>query len=134
MREFIRHFIAALVIIGAITAAHAINIIGLPQQPVVATGSSAGTATFNADAGVVTTTALTLTTGTSATLTINNNQISSSSVLSVEVYNGTNTAGVPFIASITPSPGSVAIVITNAAATGVAALNGTLKVMFVIFN
>src|SRR5438445_11447134 len=114
MRKF---FAAAIIMAALLSSAAAINIIGLPQQPVVATGSGAGTATLNADAGVVTTTALSLTTGTSATLTINNNQIQPSSVLSVELSNGTNTNGVPFVSTITPSTGSVAIVITNAAAT-----------------
>lgn len=102
---------------------------------VVASGTAtaaAGAVTLDKMAGVITSEALTTAAGADYTLTLTNNKvISASSVVQVSLFNGTNTIGPIYPRLVTPAAGSVTIVIRNDSA---AALNGTIKVSYVVFG
>ena len=130
MRKF---FAAAVIMAALLSSASAINIIGLPQQPVVATGSvTTATGTLNVDAGTLVTPSWTVAAGSTGTITLLNNQLHASSVVSLELYAGSNTQGTPVITNFVKSEGQIVITVTNAHAT--LALNGTLKLDIVVFN
>jgi hypothetical protein len=109
--------------------------IGLPLRPGQATAVS-GAASLNQDAGTITSESLTTVAGATYTLTVGCNAVTSNSVIQASLSNGTNSAGDPAISTITPTqtPGGAAfvVVVTNRHATN--ALNGTLKIAFVVFN
>ncbi len=86
----------------------------------------------NAQAGVITSEALTTASAASYTLTLANNRIKADSLVIVSIGNGTNTAGLPVLSTVDPASGSVVIVINNQHAT--AALNGTLTITYIVFN
>lgn len=83
--------------------------------------ATAGAATLNKSAGVVTSEA-------NYTLTITDSAIAAADQVFASVSFGSATAGTPEISTVTPAAGSVVIVVHNA--TGAAALNGTIKVAF----
>lgn len=88
------------------------------------TTAVAGAATLNQGSGIVTSEALTA--ATTYTLTLTNSLILSTSTVLV---NATNSAGLPVtLTSTTEANGSVTIVI------GMAALTGTAKIRFAVFN
>jgi hypothetical protein len=90
----------------------------------------AGAATLNKQSGIITSEALTTAAAAAYTLTLTNSVVSTSSRVLVSVANGTNAAGIPVLSTVTPGSGSVVIVIYNLHAAD--ALNGTLKVSFVV--
>jgi hypothetical protein len=131
MRQFFLAIVAAACL--AATAAFGLN---LPFAPGQVTASATGVATLNQDAGVVTTQLLTTAGQLTASFTINCNQVNQTlpnSVVQVSVQNGSNTGGVPTLASVTTGNGVITVVVLNA---GLAAnaFNGTLKLSFVVFN
>ncbi len=85
------------------------------------------------DAAIITTLSLSTAAAATHTLTLLSPAITSKSILQVEVGNGSNTAGTPAIASVTPADnGSAAIIIQNIHSAN--AFNGTLKVGVIVFN
>jgi len=94
--------------------------------------STASAATINTQAGTVTTEALTTAAGSTYTMTLTNSLVTASSIVLVSVGKGTATAGEPVVQFVTPAAGSVVILIRNVAAA--AALNGTIKINFAVFN
>lgn len=95
------------------------------------TGSAvAGAVTVNAQRGLVTTEALTTAALLSYTLTLTNNRVTATSVVQVSIQNGTNTQGIPILLSVAPGSGSCVITIINLAA--ILAMNGSLKIAFVV--
>lgn len=105
----------------------------LPQTP-QQVSAVAGKATINNDAAVVTSEALnTAAAGGVYTLVVGCNHVTSKSLIITCVYNGSNTQGDPDLVSATPADGgSITIKVINRHATQ--ALNGTLKIVFVVFN
>lgn len=94
--------------------------------------ASAGAATLNKDAGVITSEALTTAAGATYTLTLTDTSIAAADQVFASVQLGTATTGMPAVTTVTPAAGSVVIVLQNIHAT--AALNGTIKVAFVVFK
>jgi hypothetical protein len=94
--------------------------------------ATAGAATLNKDAGVITSEALTTAAAAVYTLTITNSSIAATDQVFASVYNGTNTQGVPIVTTVAPGSGSVVIKILNNHATD--AFNGTIKVAFVVLK
>jgi hypothetical protein len=91
--------------------------------------ASAGAATLNKSAGVITSEALTTAAGATYTLTLTDSNIAAADQVFASVAMGTATAGLPMVATVKPAAGSVVIVIRNSHAS--AALDGTIKVAFV---
>jgi hypothetical protein len=94
--------------------------------------ATSGAATLNKLAGVITSEALTTAAAATYTLTLTDSRIAAADQVFVSVGNGTNSAGTPAVATVTPAPGSVVIVIRNAHAS--AALNGTLTIAFAVLK
>lgn len=94
--------------------------------------AAAGAATLNEPSGVVTSEALTTAAGAVYTLTLTNSHIDSDSVVLPSVANGTSDEGSPAIGRVQVAAGSAIIVVHNLHATE--ALNGTIKVSFVVIN
>lgn len=94
--------------------------------------ATTGAATLSKQAGVITSEALTTAAGAAYTLTLTNTQVAATSIVLASVQKGTATEGTPVVETITPAAGSVVIVIRNNHATQ--ALNGTIKISFVVFN
>jgi len=94
--------------------------------------STAGAATINKTAGQITTEALATAAGSTYTMTLTNSLIAATSIVLVTVGKGTATTGEPVVQFVTPADGSVVILIRNVAAS--AALNGTIKINFAVFN
>lgn len=70
--------------------------------------------------------------GSTYTMTLTNAYISAGSVVLVTVGKGTATTGEPVVQFVTPAAGSAVILIRNVSAA--AALNGTIKIGFSVFN
>lgn len=95
--------------------------------------ASAGAATLNAaGSGVVTSESLTTVSGSDYTLTLTNNMIAAADVVLAVVQNGTNTTGMPTVATVAPAAGSAVIVVRNHG--NGAALNGTIKIWFFVLK
>jgi hypothetical protein len=94
--------------------------------------STAAAATINTQNGVITTEALTTAAGATYTMTLTNSYIKVGSVVLVSVGKGTDTAGMPVVAFVTPAVGSAVIIIQNIHASN--ALNGTITLAFNIAN
>ena len=94
--------------------------------------STAGAATINGQTGVITTEALTTAAAATYTFTLTNASIAAGSIVLVTVSKGTATTGEPVVQFVTPAAGSAVILIRNVAAA--AALNGTIKIGFLVFN
>jgi hypothetical protein len=92
--------------------------------------ATAGAATLNKNAGVITTEALTTAAGAVYTLTLTNSAIAAADQVYAEVGNGTNTTVGPSKAGVQVNAGSVVITVRNTHAS--AALNGTLRVSFLV--
>jgi hypothetical protein len=92
--------------------------------------STAGAATVNHQAGVITTEALTTASGSAYAFTLTNSRINASSIVLCQLMGGTNTKhGLSFTA--VPTAGSCAISVLNNDISA-AALNGTLIFGFVV--
>ena len=94
--------------------------------------ATAGAATLNKMAGVITSEALVTAAGADYTLTLTNSDIAAADQVMASVQYGSATAGTPAVAMVTPGAGSVVIVVQNIS--GATALNGTIKISFVIFK
>jgi len=94
--------------------------------------ATAGAATLNKNAGVVTSEALVTAAGATYTLTIANSAVTAADQVMASVAYGTSTTGSPAIMRVTPAAGSLVIVVQNIHAS--AALNGTIKIAFVSFD
>ncbi len=94
--------------------------------------ATAGAATLNKDAGVVTSEALTTAGGAAYTLTLTNSSIAAADQVMATVQNGTNTQGIVVLGRVTPAAGSVEIIVRNIHASE--ALNGTIKVAFAVLK
>lgn len=92
----------------------------------------AGAATTNKGNAVVTSEALTTAAAAIYTLTVTDALIAATSIVMASVQFGTSTTGDPIVTQVTPAAGSVVIKVKNDHAT--AALNGTIKVSFIVFN
>jgi hypothetical protein len=92
----------------------------------------AGAATLNKFAGVITTEALVTAAAATYTLTLTNSMIAAADQVFVSSAFGTNTTGSTQVQTVTPAAGSVEIVIRNAHVS--AALNGTLKLSFIVIK
>lgn len=94
--------------------------------------ASAGAATLNKASGIVTTEALATAAGAEYTLTVTNSTVTANDMVMASIQNGTNSAGAPIVRTVAPANGSLVIVLRNDHAS--AALNGTVKVTFIIFK
>lgn len=92
--------------------------------------ATAGAATSNTMAGVITSEALTTAVDATYTLTLTNSLVTANSNILVTTGLGTATTGSPQVLSVTPGAGSVSIVIKNNDSTN--ALNGTILVQYMI--
>ena len=92
--------------------------------------ATAGAATLSKMAGVVTSEALTTAAGADYTLTLTNTVVAAADLVFVSVQSGTNTTAGLNVHEVTPASGSVVIKIRNAHAS--AALDGTIKISFLV--
>lgn len=90
--------------------------------------ATAGAATLNKLAGVITSEALTTAAAAEYTLTVTDSTIAATDIVLASVQNGTNTGGTPVLTTVAPGSGSVVIKVKNDHAT--VAFNGTIKVSF----
>lgn len=91
-----------------------------------------GAATLNTGAGVITSEALTTGAGATYTLTLTNSVIAAADQVFASAQLGSATTGMPAITTVTPASGSAVIVAQNIHAS--AALNGTIKIAFVVLK
>lgn len=94
--------------------------------------ATSGAATLNKNAGVITSEALTTAAGAIYTLTLTDSTIAAADQVMASVQLGTATTGMPVVTTVTPGVGSVVIVVQNIHAS--AALNGTIKIAFVVYK
>lgn len=94
--------------------------------------ATAGAATLNKTAGVITTEALVTAAGATYTLTLTDSAIAATDQVMASVQYGSASAGTPAIAMVDPSAGSLKVVVQNIHAS--AALNGTLLISFIAFK
>lgn len=99
---------------------------GLPKT------ATSGAVTLDRISGIITTASLTTAAAATYTLTITNNKILATSIVLVTIGDGTNSQGTVMLNTVAPADGSVVIVLTNDHASS--ALNGTLKVSFLVLN
>lgn len=97
---------------------------------------ASGSATINAQRGVVTTASLTTATAAAHSFDLVNNKIGSTSQVIVTVANGTNTGGLPTPGVLdVGATGSATVRIVNADSRPAGtAFNGTLKVNFIVLS
>jgi len=150
MKMLRRSGIAALAILALVTAAWAIQPgtsgtdkrlqqsgerSGVLIQVNNTATASAGAATLNAaGSGIITTEALSSAAGSPYTLTLTNNMVAAGDLVFATVQNALNTAGNPYIKTVTPAAGSVVIVVGNSTENSSAAFNNTLKIGFLIIK
>ncbi len=89
-------------------------------------------ATLNTMCGVVTTEGLTTAAAAEQTYTITNSLVTASDIVIAMIGNGTNTTLGAAVVSVTPGSGSFTVSFTNVHAAS--ALNGTLKISFVVIK
>ena len=94
--------------------------------------ATSGAATLNKMSGIITSESLTTAAGATYTLTLTNSNITASDIVMADVYFGSSTTGMPGITTITPGSGSVVVIVQNFHTS--AALNGTIKISFVVFK
>jgi hypothetical protein len=92
----------------------------------------AGAVTLAKSSGVITSEALTTAAGATYTLTITNSLIAATDQVYASVALGTSTTGMPTVATVKPGAGSVVIVFQNIHAS--AALNGTLRISYMLLK
>jgi hypothetical protein len=100
--------------------------------PVANATAAAGAATAQGGAGVITSEALVTAAAADYTLTLTDGFITTTSIIVVNVAQGTNTTEGLAVNRITPAAGSAVIRIRNTHAS--AALNGTIKISYLILN
>jgi len=94
--------------------------------------ATAGAATLNKSAGVITSEALSTAAGATYTLTLTDSAIAATDQVFASVAYGTSTTGTPCVTRVKPGAGSVVIVIQNIHAS--AALNGSIKISFFVLK
>jgi hypothetical protein len=94
--------------------------------------ATAGAATLNKNAGVITSEALSTAAAAAYTLTLTNTAVAVGDQVLASVALGTATSGTPVITSIKEGAGSVVIVVKNIDAA--AAFNGTLRIKFAVIK
>lgn len=94
--------------------------------------ATAGAATLSKDAGVITSEALTTAAGATYTLTLTNTSVAATDQVFASVQYGSATAGTPVVTRVTPGSGSVVIIVQNIHAS--AALDGTIKIAFMVLK
>ena len=94
--------------------------------------ATAGAATLNKMAGVVTSESITTAAGSDYTLTLTNSDIAAADQVFASVQLGSATTGEPCVTSVTPASGSAVIKVRNVAAS--AAFNGTIVVSFMVLK
>lgn len=127
-------WLIAAMIVAAMPATAMIKSQGNSFGP-TCTATGASPQTCNALRGTVTTGTLTTAAVTNAAYTINNSTVTTSSIVMCKdlAYSGTLvTNGEPVIMSCVPGAGTITVNITNVHAT--AAMNGTVKIGFIVFN
>jgi len=129
VRHLVRNLLCGILIAASCVSVGAINL--LPEALYV-TANASNVATFNSDAAVITTQSLTTAAQTTVSFTLNCSAVDPTSLVMASVGNGTNTTGVPTVATVTPGNGVVTLVVFNDAAA--AAFNGTLKITLIVFN
>jgi hypothetical protein len=92
--------------------------------------AASGAATLNNLSGTITTESLTTAAAAAYTLVLTDSYASTLAIPVVVIDNGTNTAGLPVLSTVTPGAGTITIKIYNLHAT--APLNGTLKIRFLL--
>ena len=92
--------------------------------------ATGGAATCSYQRGTVTSEGLTTAAGADYTLTLTNTKVAATSIVLATADNGTNTTEGLAINRVTPGSGSVVILVRNTHASS--ALNGTIKVNFVV--
>jgi hypothetical protein len=93
--------------------------------------ATAGAATLNKNAGVITSEALTTAAGATYVLDITNSTAAAADQVTASVQFGTSTTGTPAVTSVsTATAGHIIVTVQNIHAS--AALNGTIKVSFVV--
>lgn len=105
---------------------------GLESKISSGTGAAAAV-TVNEVAGIITSEALTTAQNAIYALTLTNNRIDANSIVLATVEDGTNTQGTPMIGQVKPGAGTCLIEVINKHATA-EALNGTLKIRFIVIN
>ncbi|UOF78917.1 hypothetical protein [Caudoviricetes sp.] len=111
----------------------AVAILGSFFMQVKTAAATAGAVTLSADAGKITSEALTTAQNDIYTLTLTNDKIKANSLVFVTVADGTNTQGTPMVGQVNPANGSVVIEVINKHATA-EAFNGTVEVSFMVVN
>lgn len=95
--------------------------------------ATAGAATLNKNAGVITSEALTTAAGATYVLDITNSTAAVADQVMASVQFGTSTTGTPAVTTVsTASAGHIIVTVQNIHAS--AALNGTIKVSFVVYK
>lgn len=94
--------------------------------------ATAGAATLNAGRGVVTSESLSTAAGAVYTLTLTNSVVTANSNIQAMAQFGTSTTGQPVVATATAAAGSVVFKVQNIS--GAEALNGTIKVSYIVLN
>jgi hypothetical protein len=94
--------------------------------------ATAGAATLNKNSGIITSEALTTAALGSYTLTLTNSQIAAADLVFCQVVGGSFTTGEPVLLHAVPGSGSVVIHVLNADTA--LALNGTIKIAFLILK
>lgn len=94
--------------------------------------ASGGAATLSKQAGVITSEALTTAGLAAYTLTLTNTVVAAADIVFASIQNGTNTQGTPVVGRTAPGSGSMTIEVRNVHATE--AMNGTIKIAFLIFK
>ena len=92
--------------------------------------ASSGAATLNKMAGVITSEALTTAAAATYALTLTNSDVAATDQVFASVQYGSSTTGTPAVATVAPGAGSVVITVQDIHAT--AALNGTIKISFLV--
>lgn len=95
-----------------------------------AASATAGAATLNNKAGVITSESVTTAAGSNYTLTLTNSAAGAGDIVLWSVDNGTNSAGTPVAVTASPTSGQVVFIVKNTHAS--AAFNGTIKVSYLI--
>lgn len=92
--------------------------------------ATAGAATLNKMAGVITSESLTTAAGAAYTLTLTNSVVAAGDIVLASLDNGTNTTDALTLRRVTAGAGQVVFVVNNTAT--VSALNGTIRVSFLV--
>lgn len=100
------------------------------ETDVYAATATAGAATLNDYAGLITSESLTTAAAADYTLTLTNSAIAAADLVFVTAQLGTSTQGDLLIGAVTPAAGSATIIIRNGHAS--LALNGTIIIGFLV--